>query len=181
MTTLFVNACLRETSRTLRLAEAYLKKHVTDVKEVKIDTLNLLPFNNERLAAREADIAALDFDKPAYDMARDFMNADDSVIAAPLWDCSYPSMLKIYFEHLFVRDLLFRYDMGIPHGLCKAKRLTYITTAGGSIFEGNSLEQNLREMMALFGIEELQFIKADNLDVYVDEVDTMLEKVIAAF
>ena len=36
-------------------------------------------------------------------------------------------------------------------------------------------------MMALFGIEELQFIKADNLDVYVDEVDAMLEKVIATF
>ena len=181
MTTLFVNGCLREGSRTLRLAKAYLEKHAEDVKEVKIDELDLLPFNGERLAVREADIAAKNFDKADYDLARDFMNADDIVIAAPLWDGSYPAMLKIYFEHLFVRDLLFYYPDGAAQGLCKADTLTYITTAGGPIFEDNGLEKNLREMMALFGIDNLRFIKADNLDTLGTDVDAVLGDVMATF
>lgn len=73
------------------------------------------------------------FDDPMFRYAKQFANADEIVVAAPFWDLSFPAKLKIYLEQIAVAGITFRYTNGRPTGLCKAKKLTYITTSGGPI------------------------------------------------
>ena len=70
------------------------------------------------------------------------LKADIIVIAAPYWDLSFPAQLKDYIERVNAVGVTFDYDQeGIPYGLCRAKKLVYITTAGGNIQESKT--QNL--------------------------------------
>lgn len=100
------------------------------------------------------------------------------MVAAPYWDMSFPAILKAYFEQINVIGVTFKYsDKGIPVGLCRAKRLTYVTTAGGPIF---SDEYGFGYVKALaqgfYGINEVCLVKAEGLDEIGVDVDEILEK-----
>ena len=108
MKTLFINACVRGESRTLQLCKEYMKRHweKATVKEVSLKDSSLAPVNEEMLRQRDADISAGDFSSSRYDWARDFADADEILIGAPFWDCSFPAVLKVYLEHICVLSLI---------------------------------------------------------------------------
>ena len=127
--TLYINACPREESRTARLARAYLAR-ISDVTELNIYDQPLVPLNRERLAHRESLIAGGKWHDPMFDYAHQFADADDIIIAAPYWDLGFPAQLKTYIENIYVPGIVSAYnDHGQPCGLCRARSLTYITTA----------------------------------------------------
>ena len=134
MNILFINACVRKESRTLVLAEDILSKMQGDITEIDLSKENLAPLNRVSLEEREHLLVSGEMDAPMFEHAKRFAQADEIVIAAPFWDLSFPSILKIYMEQITVAGITFEYRNGRPTGLCKAKRLTYITTAGGEIF-----------------------------------------------
>ena len=98
------------------------------------------------------------------------------VIAAPFWDLSFPSALKQYFEQINVIGLTFTYsDDGRPVGLCRAKKLFYVTTAGGKIYNdeyGSGYVKALAENF--YGIAETVCFKAEGLDIYGTDIDSLL-------
>lgn len=166
MTVLFVNACLRgEESRTLTLCREYLEG-VEDVKEVNLAELKLEPYYAGPVAFR-AQLEANDrFDDALFDLAKDFAEADEIVIGAPYWDLSFPAALKIYVEHVCAMGITFHYtDQGACEGLCKAGRLTYITTCGGRVEGMNFGYEYFCGIAKMFGIPETRFVAAENLDV----------------
>ena len=131
---LFVNACIRPDSRTLLLAQEVLRQLDGEIEEVRVSEENLLPLNRELLEKRNELLAARDFSAPMFAYARQFAAADEIVIAAPYWDLSFPSVLRIYLEHITITGITFQYSPeGIPEGLCRAERMIYVTTAGGPI------------------------------------------------
>ena len=68
-----------------------------------------------------------------FDYAHQFADADDIIIAAPYWDLGFPAQLKTYIENIYVTGIVSAYnDHGQSCGLCRARSLTYITTAGGA-------------------------------------------------
>lgn len=179
MKTLFINACVREESRTLQLCREYMKRHweKETVKEVPLKDSLLTPVNEAMLLQRDADISVGDFSSSRYDWAKDFAEADEILIGAPYWDCSFPSMLKVYLEHVCVNGITFGYGSdGAPMALCKAKKLIYITTAGGYLASPNSLELYLKELCAMFGIGEMEMHKAEGLDIWGNDVDAILKE-----
>ena len=92
--TLFINACVRETSRTKELADCLLSKSGRPYEEVRLDTIEF-PFVNESfLEKRDRLIQDQDFNNPLFDLARQFAAAEDIIIAAPYWDLSFPAALK---------------------------------------------------------------------------------------
>jgi len=123
-------------------------------------------------------IAQGNFDHPIFKYARQFANADTVVIAAPFWDLSFPSALKIWLEYVMVLGVTFHYDeKGIPQGLCKAKRLFYVSTAGGSVLPShlgfdyvNALAKNY------FSIEKTALFSAENLDVMGADTEAILKQ-----
>ena len=124
---LFVNACVRRQSRTLRLAKKLLDTLDGEIKEVKLEKIDFPIVNEDFINRREAFVNAGRYDDPLFALGKDFADADSIVIAAPYYDLSFPAMLKQYFEQINVLGLTFIYsESGMPKGLCKAKRLYMI-------------------------------------------------------
>ena len=88
----------------------------------------------------------------------------------------YPLILKIYIERITVSDITFRYENGCPQGLCKAKRLTYVTTSGGPIFADFGYSYVKTIAKSFYGIEETQSYRAMNLDVDMITAEELLTK-----
>ena len=88
-------------------------------------------------------------------------------MAAPLWDLSFPAILKQYLEQVTVPGVTFRYTPeGVPEGLCRAERLIYITTAGGDYFpEGFGYGYVKALAQSFYGIRKVGLIKATGLDI----------------
>ena len=191
-TILFVNSCLnQESSRTQRLADAVLDKMLEEAaaagEQAQVEELSLVDagiegLDEETLAFRSERSAAKDFTHELFAPARQFREADEVVIAAPYWDLSFPAMLKAYIEQLCVNGLTFSYtEEGIPVGHCLAKRLTYVTTAGGYLGAYNMGFDYVAAVCKLyFGIEESRCISAEGLDIWGNDAEAILASAIAA-
>lgn len=175
---LFINACPREGSRTLELARYLLDKTDGSVEELTIFEENLLPLNGKTLALRDKMTANQNFDHPIFKYAKQFATADTIVLAAPFWDLSFPSAVKIWLEYVMAKEITFRYtEEGFPFGLCKAKKLFYISTAGGPVLPahmGFSYVDGLAK--SYFGIPETVLFSAENLDILGADTAAILTK-----
>ena len=121
---LFVNSCVRTNSRTKKIADCLLKKLGDTVEEVRLED-TIFPASDEAfLARRDKCIAEGDYSDSYFDLAKHFAAADTIVIAAPLWDLSFPAALKQYIEHINVLGITFEYTPeGMPVGKCAAGKL----------------------------------------------------------
>ena len=182
---LLVNACIRgEDSRTLLLARHLLDKLAA--KDPVPETADLVadppvPLDSQTLALRQSLIEAGDYSHPMMRYARQFAQADTVVVAAPYWDLSFPAALKAYIEHLCVLGLTFTYnEEDRPVSLCRAKKLYYVTTAGGVIGEHNFGYDYVRSVMReFFGIRDCEIIMADRLDLVGEDPKELLDKALS--
>lgn len=176
MNVLFVNACVREQSRTLLLARHLLSRLPAQVSEIRLEDMDMKPLTKHSLSQRDELLRQGKWEDPSFCLARQFADADCIVIAAPYWDFGFPALLKIYLETVTVSGITFCYEEGRPRGLCKAKKLYYITTAGGPIVSdfGYPYVQSLAEN--LYGIGDTICIRAENLDMDGADVAGALEK-----
>lgn len=167
---LFIDACVRSESRTRALARCLLERLGDDYAEICVTDGSILPLDSETLDKRTEKIRNGELSDDEFALARQFAAAETVVIAAPFWDLSFPSYLKIYFENILVSGLTFTYRSGKPEGLCRAKSLFYVTTAGGFISQdfGFSYVKALAE--AFFGIPEVKCFRAEGLDIIGNDV-----------
>jgi FMN-dependent NADH-azoreductase len=176
MSILFINACVRENSRTLILAKSIMKDMVGDVTELKLDLENIEPLNGKSLEKREGLVHAGKYDDPMFRYAKQFAEADEIVISAPFWDLSFPAKLKIYLEQITVAGITFHYRNCHPVGLCRASRLTYVTTSGGPIFEDFGYRYVKTLAHQFYGIPKTRAVRAMNLDVEMISAEEMAKR-----
>lgn len=177
---LFINACIRPHSRTFLLAREVLKRLDGEVEEVKLCNENMQALDWEQLQERDRLVMQKNFTAPLFKYANQFIRADDILIAAPCWDLSFPSILRVYLEHITITGLTFQYSPeGIPAGLCKANRLIYVTTSGGR-FENQSHGFDYIKDLAesFYGIPNVLCFKAENLDITGADVEGILQNTI---
>ncbi len=177
MNILYIDSTVRSESRTSQLAEYLLGKLDGDITKIKLCETEFPKADSSFLRKRDSACAAKDFSDNMFEPAKQFAAADIIVIAAPFWDLSFPAALKQFFEQINVIGLTFAYtDDGLPISLCKAKKLFYLTTAGGKIF---SEEYGFGYIKALaktfYGIDECVCIKAEGLDIYGADVNALLD------
>ena len=176
MSILFINVCVRENSRTLVLAKNVMKDMHGEITELNLNCENLEPLSTELLEKRESLVKEGKLDDPMFRYAKQFANADEIVIAAPFWDLSFPAKLKIYLEQITVSGITYRYVEGRPTGLCKAKKLTYITTSGGPVFDDFGYAYVKTLAQKFYGIPKTESVRAMNLDVDMISAQELLEK-----
>lgn len=173
---LYVNACVRKESRTKKLAEKLLAIIDKPCEEICLADILFPIVNEDYLNQRDYLISAGVFQNPMFDLARQFSAAETIIIAAPFWDLSFPAMLKQYLEQINVVGITFKYsEDGVPIGLCRAKRLFYVTTAGGHYVPEEygfgyikALAQNY------YGIQDVRQISAIGLDIDGADVKTIM-------
>lgn len=100
------------------------------------------------------------------------------MIAAPYWDLSFPAALKQYFEHINVRGITFVYSPeGIPQGLCRAKEIYYVMTAGGNYAPEEYGFGYARAMaQGYYGIGDVKLIQAVGLDIEGADAEQILKE-----
>lgn len=175
--TLYINCCVREESRTDRLARAVLQRCGGEIAELNLYEENLKPLDRETLDKRAALIEQGDYSDKLFDYAKQFASADTIVIAAPYWDLSFPAPLKTYFENIYVTGIVSEYDEhGMPRGLCKAQELYYVTTAGGPYDPTYSYGYVENLAKNFFGIPTTHLIKAEMLDIVGNDAEEILKR-----
>ena len=177
---LFINACLRSSSRTLKLAKEVLNNLDGRIAEVDLYKEDIKPLDKDALDLRDKAFLENDFSDDYFRYVKQFKDADEIVIAAPYWDLSFPSVLKIYLENICINGMSFEYsEDGIPVGLCKAKRLIYVASAGGFIPKDNYAFNYVDSLAKdLFGIKDTLFIKAEGLDINENNAEIIIDDVI---
>lgn len=192
---LFVNACIRENSRTKRLAEHLLErlangKHTAwnpenldnaetcrcEIKEINLCKENIPAISSEETINRRYELVKTGHtDAPELRYAREFAQADTIVIAAPYWDLAFPALLKIYMEYVTVTGITFRYSQeGRPVGMCRARRLFYVTTAGGPAIFNLGYDYISTLCRNFYGIDDIRLFKAENLDIIGNDPEHIL-------
>ena len=174
----FVNACVRAESRTKMLADAVLKKWDGTVEEVDLIKEDIKPLTDDAIKLRDKHTASCDFSDESYKYAKQVVEADAIVIAAPIWDLSTPAILKNYLEHLSVTGLMF--DMtenGDTKSYCKAKKLVFVTTTGGPKDGTKMAVDYIKAYARMFlGIENVVVFSTVGLDIIGAPIQKILDE-----
>lgn len=181
MNILYVNACVREGSRTKKMADHLIEKlkdgsDQVQVCEVVLENEDMSLLDGKGLEERNAAVDSGDYSSPVFDNARKLLAADIVVVAAPYWDLSFPASLKAFLESVTIDGLTFHYtEEGFPEGLCKAEKLFYLTTAGGPVVSDEYGFGYVRDLAKFYyGIGEAVQFKAEYLDVIGADVETIM-------
>ena len=162
---IFIDACMRTGSRTKRIASAIIAELR---KRYSVETVDLTKniysvADNYTLEDRNKGIVPDEH----VTLAKKIAAADRMVIAAPFWDMSFPSALKVFFENMSLFGVTFNTNAKECYGLCKAEKVMYITTRGMNISTGDPLEQAtpyIKAISYLWGWGELTVVSAQNMD-----------------
>ena len=178
---IYIDACMRAGSRTRRISRPIMtelrKRYAVETVDL---TRNEYPVvDNYTLEDRNQGIVPSEHSS----LAKRIAAADRIVIAAPFWDMSFPSALKVFFENMSLFGITFDTNDKECYGLCKAEKVMYITTRGMNIANGDPLEQAtpyIKALSHLWGLGELTVISAQNLDYSTpEEVEQMIDKAVA--
>lgn len=161
----YIDCCMRDESRTKRIAtpliEELSKKYDIDV--ISLEGSTYPPVDSKTLEDRNNGIVP----KEHVETASRIASAERIVIAAPFWDMSFPSILKVFLENMSLFGVTFDSNSTECYGLCKCKKVLYITTRGMNISTGEALEQAtpyLKALSYLWGLGDIITISAQNMD-----------------
>ncbi len=173
---LYINSCVREESRTNKLAKYLLDKLNGNIEEVNLNKENIRPLNSSLLKKRDKLREINDYNDDLFKYAKELKDADIVVISSPYWDLSFSSLLKIYFENVNIGGITFGYDeKGNIKSLCHIKKLYYVTTAGGYIQSDEYGFGYVKSMFNTFyNVDDISYIKAEGLDIYGNNIDNIM-------
>ena len=97
---LFIDVCDRPESRTRILAEHLLTCLDGEVTRLDLFRDPVYPLNIEAIRQRKSCAACGSCEGQGLEYARQFADADIIVIAAPVWNLSFPSVLMAYCENI---------------------------------------------------------------------------------
>ena len=117
-------------------------------------------------------------DSPLLELAVEFAEAEQSVIAAPFWDLSFPAILKTYIEWINVPGVVSRHSEEVrPVGMCRAKSLYFVSTSGGPVAD-DAFGFGYVEALAknFWGIGDVRRFAATGLDIVGADAEAILRE-----
>lgn len=99
------------------------------------------------------------------------MDSDVIVIGVPLYNLTIPSSLKAWIDRMLVAGKTFSYGASGVIGLARGKRVIVLLARGGLYGEGSPnarhehAETYLRSIFSMIGVESLEVIVADGVDI----------------
>lgn len=103
------------------------------------------------------------------ELSEQFVSGDKYVFVTPLWNFSFPPVMKAYLDSVSVAGKTFRYTAEGPIGLLTDKKALHIQARGGYYSEGPAAEMEMGHrylsiMMSFFGVPSFEglFIEGHN-------------------
>lgn len=159
-------------SRTFKVSDSFVEEYKRNNPEDEIITLDLYKENIDFLRADDLGKLFGPKDEESKNSsilkyAYEFAAADKYIIAAPMWNLSFPAILKAYIDYVSVSGITFKYTAEGPVGLLNNKKAVHIVSRGGA-YDNSQYEMGdryLRTILGFFGIKDMETIAIDNLDV----------------
>ena len=175
---LFINSTpkLVENSNTLKMAHEFLNSYKEENKDAQVTTLNLyeedikfldLETLNKMFGPEKEELTMMKY-------AKQFADADVYVIAAPMWNLSFPAILKAYFDYVSIAGVTFKYTPQGAVGLLNDKKAIFVSSRGGKYDEGMGAnfemgERYVRAILGFFGVSEISTISMELASVLQGE------------
>lgn len=164
---------------------AYQQAHPTDeiitrdLYQDGVPALNDTTFEAWRKQKYGEDLTAAEADLLSRHAAwlDEFLAADKLVFVNPMYNHFLPAELKQYLDLTAVARKTFKYTATGPVGLLTDKRALHIQAAGGYYHQAddhNQVESGdpyLRDMLALYGIQDYRTIFIEGLDQFPEQRD----------
>lgn len=170
-------------SRTFKVSDSFVEEYKRNNPEDEIITLDLYKENIDFLRADDLGKLFGPKDEESKNnsilkYAYEFADADKYIIAAPMWNLSFPAILKAYIDYVSVSGITFKYTAEGPVGLLTNKKAVHIVSRGGA-YDNSPYEMGdryLRTILGFFGIKDIETIAIDNLDVIGVNVEEKVEE-----
>ena len=170
-------------SRTFKVSDSFVEEYKRNNPEDEIITLDLYKENIDFLRADDLGKLFGPKDEESKNnsilkYAYEFAAADKYIIAAPMWNLSFPAILKAYIDYVSVSGITFKYTDEGPVGLLNNKKAVHIVSRGGA-YDNSPYEMGdryLRTILGFFGIKDMETIAIDNLDVIGVNVEEKVEE-----
>lgn len=180
-TLLFINGCIRRegVSRTRELCHTYLENYQKIYPEVQIEEVclaeeDLYCYREEDIEKRNALLAEGRREDDMFRLARQFAAADEILVGVPYWDMSFPSVLKVYVEHVCVEGITFRTTETGLDGLAKFTDMVYLSTAGGYVQGRNCGAEYMKTIAEFLGHGNFRSFVAEGLDIAGNDKEQIL-------
>ncbi len=186
-TVLYVKATpTPETSRSVRIADAFIETYKQHHPEDEIITLDLYKEGIRFLTVEDLQLlrhdAAKDPNHPVLKYTYQFLNADKYVFATPFWNLSIPAILKAYLDYVCFAGITFKYTENGPVGLCTGKVVNIAARGGvysqGFLADWEMGDRYLRTILGFLGLTDFQTIAAEGLDIIGADVEGIVSEAI---
>ncbi|OXM84878.1 FMN-dependent NADH-azoreductase [Paenibacillus rigui] len=112
-----------------------------------------------------------------------FVAADKYVFVSPMWNFSYPPILKAYIDSICTAGKTFKYTENGPVGLLPNKKALHIQASGGVYSEGPAAameigHKHLGIIMQFFGIPSFEGIFVEGMNQFPDRAEEIKTKAI---
>ena len=180
-TLLVVDCCIRGAalSRTYRLYQMFLQAlgNRYEVQTITLAEEDLQPYLAMDIEKRNVLLQDGVYSDPMFRYARQFAAADRILIAAPFWENTFPSLLRVYLEQVSVTGICFGYEGDHSVGKCHAEKLMYITTVGGFVPNGHLMAVDFLQGLCcdMFGIPQVLSLAAEGLDIEGNDPEQILQ------
>ena len=170
-------------SRTFKVSDSFVEEYKKNNPEDEIITLDLYKENIDFLRADDLGKLFGPKDEESKNnsilkYAYQFADADKYIIAAPMWNLSFPAILKAYIDYVSVTGITFKYTEKGPVGLLNDKKAVHIVSRGGEYGDApyEMGDRYLRTILGFFGIHDIETIAIENLDVAGVDVQGKIEE-----
>jgi len=118
------------------------------------------------------------------ELSNQFVEGDKYVFVTPLWNFSFPPIMKAYLDSVAVAGKTFKYTEQGPIGLLPDKKALHIQARGGYYSEGPAAEMEmghryLHIMMKFFGIPTLEGLFVEGHNAQPDKAEEIKTNAIA--
>jgi FMN-dependent NADH-azoreductase len=113
-----------------------------------------------------------------------FVAADKYVFVTPLWNFSFPPLVKAYIDNICIAGKTFKYTANGPVGLLPDKKALHIQARGGIYSEGPAQEMEfgdryLRTIFQFIGITDIDTLVVEGMAQMPDQAQQIKEKAIS--
>ena len=159
-----------------KLANEYLSKMGKDdsvrINRVDVASLALPHLTGKEMQAwmteaSERNESQQALAKVSDDIVGAVMEADEIVLAVPMYNFGIPSSLKAYFDRVARAGITFKYTETGPVGLLENKSATVFAARGG-VYAGSDFDTQtpyLKHFLNFVGINNVKFVYAEGLNM----------------
>lgn len=129
-------------------------------------------------AAEQAKVSRLN------EIVDQYVAADKYVFVTPMWNFSFPPVMKAYIDAVCIAGKTFKYTETGPVGLLKDKKAIHIQASGGVYSHGpaaaiESGHSYLGKIMQFHGVPSFEGIFVEGMGAAPDQAQAIKEKAIA--